>query len=282
MGPPTKPVVVQSPSSSSVFFQHRERLLNLCLTLVGRKVTLHQTDGLIVEGILHTFTPFASIPTDQRNRYVLKEILIQQQPVKDIPLKDGITLVVPASKVVYLHAVDIATSLRDVNNINGASIGYTNLGDGSGSKATFATDTQISSSTTTNRSNDLVAAGNAWTTAGNNSRRSQALGAGGSGMLQATNSRAAALAGNSKGGGASNTQQGLASDVTSGKISGSIGQWDQFKANKELFNVNATYDENLYTTQLDTSQMDAKKMAEAERIANEIENTATRNIHLAE
>merc|ERR1719343_1161916 len=28
--------------------------------------------------------------------------------------------------------------------------------------------------------------------------------------------------------------------------------------------------------------MDAKKMAEAERIANEIENTTTRNIHMAE
>mmetsp|Transcript_887 Transcript_887/g.1865 ORF Transcript_887/g.1865 Transcript_887/m.1865 type:complete len:886 (+) Transcript_887:270-2927(+) len=285
MGPPTKPVVAPSKSpsfSSSICFQHRERLLHLSLTLVGRKVILHQTNGAIAEGILHTFTPFSSLPMDQRNRYVLKEIQIQQQPSNETALKDGITLVVPASKVVYLHAVDIAASLTDVNNMNGASIGFTNLVEGSVSKATFATDTQISSSTASGRTNDLVAAGNAWTTAGNNSYRSQVVGAGGSGMLQATNSRAAALAGNNKGGSVSNNQQVTSSDVTGGKISGSIGQWDQFKANKELFNVNATYDENLYTTQLDTSQMDAKKMAEAERIANEIKNTATSNIHMAE
>jgi len=294
MGPPTKPTVASSQPSSvspSVLFQHRERLLHLSLTLVGQKVVLHQTNGAIVEGILHTFTPFSSLPADQRNRYVLKEILVQQQPSTETAIKDGITLIIPASKVVFLHAVGIGAVLSDSNNMNGASIGLTNLGEAATSKGTFATDTQISGSATSGRTNDLVAAGNAWTAGGNSnsnsSYRNQALGASGNGMPQATNSRAAALAGNSKGGSATNNQQGMgssaaASDVSGGKISGSIGQWDQFKANKELFNVDATFDENLYTTQLDTSQMDAKKMAEAERIAKEIENTTTKNIHMAE
>jgi len=294
MGPPSKSMVASLQSSSllpSVFFQHRERLLHLSLSLVGEKVILHQTNGAIVEGIFHTFTPFSSLPVDQRNRYVLKEVRIQQQPSTETAIKDGITLIIPASKVVFLHVVAIASDLRDSNSMNGASIGVTNLGESSTSKGAFATDTQISGSCASGKSNDLVAAGNAWTAGGNNngnsSYRNQALRAGGSSMLlQATNSRAAALAGNIKGASAMNNQQGIgssaaASDV-SGKISGSIGQWDQFKANKELFNVNATFDENLYTTQLDTSQMDAKKMKEAERIANEIENTTTKNIHMAE
>jgi len=270
MGPPTKASV-----PPSVIFQHRERLLHLSLTLVGQKVVLHQTNGAIVEGIFHTFTPFPSLPADQRNKYVLKEIFMRQQPENESAIKDGITLIIPASKVVFLHAVGIAAELKDSNNMNGASIG---LGDGAPSKGGFATDTQISGSAASGRTNELVAAGNAWTAGGNSngssSYRNQALGSGG---LQATNSRAAALAGNKKG-----DASAAASDVTGGKISGSIGQWDQFKANKELFNVNATFDENLYTTQLDTSQLDAKKMAEAERIAKEIENTATKNIHMAE
>jgi PAB1-binding protein PBP1 len=270
MGPPTKASV-----PPSVIFQHRERLLHLSLTLVGQKVVLHQTNGAIVEGIFHTFTPFPSLPADQRNKYVLKEIFMRQQPETESAIKDGITLIIPASKVVFLHAVGIAAELKDSNNMNGASIG---LGEGAPSKGAFATDTQISGSAASGRTNELVAAGNAWTAGGNSngssSYRNQALGSGG---LQATNSRAAALAGNKKG-----DASAAASDVTGGKMSGSIGQWDQFKANKELFNVNATFDENVYTTQLDTSQLDAKKMAEAERIAKEIENTATKNIHMAE
>ena len=111
------------------------------------------------------------------------------------------------------------------------------------------------------RNQDLVAAGNAWTSdcdnistsynIGNSSKRNELICNGGS-TRQISNSRAAALA---------------------ASMSGSIGQWDQFKANKKLFNVSATFDENLYTTQLDTSMLDAKKVAEAERIANEIEST---------
>mmetsp|Transcript_24754 Transcript_24754/g.52307 ORF Transcript_24754/g.52307 Transcript_24754/m.52307 type:complete len:896 (-) Transcript_24754:1301-3988(-) len=268
--------------SSSVLLQHRERLLHLSLTLVGQKVILQQTNGAIVEGIFHTFTPFSSLPAEQRNKFVLKEILIRQQPKTGTEMKDGITLIVPSSKVVCLHAKDIASNITSSRNTNGAS-------NGIGPNGAFVTDTQISGNAS-GRTQELVAAGNAWTAGGNSNGhanyRNQGLGGngGGGGMMKATNSRAAALAGDGKGNNAANNQQesGAAASATSGNMSGSIGQWDQFKANKELFNVNASFDENLYTTQLDTSQIGAKKRAEAERIAHEIENTKTANIHMAE
>mmetsp|Transcript_37150 Transcript_37150/g.42758 ORF Transcript_37150/g.42758 Transcript_37150/m.42758 type:complete len:999 (-) Transcript_37150:1211-4207(-) len=300
-------------SSSSSVLVHRERLLHLSLTIVGKSVIVHQTNGAIIEGIFHTFTPFSSLPIDQRNKYVLKEIIVRRQATNGADLiKNGVTLIVPASKVSCLHAKDVATNLTNndnnstinQNNMNGGMIGSSSMltslgavaalsqsqGTGSDGGDTFVTDTQISSSSRGGKNQDLVAAGNAWTAGGsssnsnsnsnsigNSSYKNQAIGnsSGGSGgpPFQATNSRAAALAGNSK------SSPGGGSAVA---MSGSIGQWDQFKANKELFNVDATFDENIYTTQLDTSQLDAKKVAEAERIANEIKTMTTSNIHVAE
>ena len=311
MGLPSKSSTATSSSSLSsnsalLLQQNRGKLLHLSLTLIGERVILHQKNGAIIEGIFHTFTPFPSLPTDQKNIYVLKEILIRKQSTNgtDDILKDGVTLIVPTSKVVCVHAQNISTDLtNDDNNNNNSSNsnmnGGTTLtslgaaqGTGSDGDDAFATDTQISNSNDV-RNQDLVAAGNAWTTGGGNSNssignssyRNQALGgsgggSGGGGPPLPTNSRAAALAGNSKSSSGTNNQQGSA--ATSSNMSGSIGQWDQFKANKELFNVDATFDENLYTTELDTSNMDAKKVAEAKRIAREIESTTTTNIHLAE
>ncbi|VEU33499.1 unnamed protein product [Pseudo-nitzschia multistriata] len=255
--------------SPSVIVQNRKRLIDLSLTLVGQKVVLQQTNGAIVEGIFHTFTPFSSLQPDQRNRYVLKEILIRQQPKTGTEMKDGITLIVPASKVEYLHAKDIASSLTSSRNMNGASSGMM-------SKGAFATDTQISGNASGSKQ-ELVAAGNAWTAGGNSSGgyRNQ-----GPGMMKGTNSRAAALAGDSSGG---NNQQGsLAASAAMGAIGGSIGVWDQFEANQDLINVKPSYNENLYTTELDKSQIDSKQKAAAERIAREIESKATTNIHMAE
>ena len=65
-------------------------------------------------------------------------------------------------------------------------------------------------------------------------------------------------------------------------LQGSIGDWDQFSANEQRFNVKATFDENLYTTKLDYESLDAQKLAEAERIAKEIETTTSSNIHVKE
>ena len=67
-----------------------------------------------------------------------------------------------------------------------------------------------------------------------------------------------------------------------GGLDGSIGDWDQFSANEKKFNVKASFDENLYTTKLDLSSIDASQRAEAERIAKEIESTSSTNMHVAE
>ena len=59
-----------------------------------------------------------------------------------------------------------------------------------------------------------------------------------------------------------------------------IGEWDQFEANKELFDVKVAvpFDENIYTTELEAAQLDDEKMvAEAVRIADEIENDKNNN-----
>lgn len=66
-------------------------------------------------------------------------------------------------------------------------------------------------------------------------------------------------------------------------LSGGLGDWDQFDAHKQMTGKDSTYDENNYTTKLDTSAPDFKeKMARAARIAREIETSATYNAHQAE
>jgi chemotaxis protein histidine kinase CheA len=254
--------------------QNRERLLHLGLTLIGQKVVLEQTDGAIYEGIFHTFTPFTSVPPEDRNKYVLKEVHIQRPAAASnggsSAVKDGSTLIVSADRVVYLHAKNVDLERPDraaaANNMNGVG------GPKSTSEDAFATDTQISGSRG-GKDRELVAAGNVWTSLADNKNPS---GTGGGHKPLQTNSRAAAL------GGSRSNNKGTGSAAPAGKLSGSIGEWDQFKANEELFNVNATFDENLYTTQLDKGSMDANRIAEAERIAREIETSTTDNAHLAE
>lgn len=47
--------------------------------------------------------------------------------------------------------------------------------------------------------------------------------------------------------------------------------WDQFAANKQLFNVETSFDEEVYTTKLDRSGADFKERErKAQRIAEEI------------
>ncbi|CAN8269365.1 unnamed protein product [Cochlearia groenlandica] len=58
--------------------------------------------------------------------------------------------------------------------------------------------------------------------------------------------------------------------------------WDQFEANKLLFGVESTFDEELYTTKLEKSQLTRELREEAERIAREIEGEYTQDLHVAE
>ena len=114
------------------------------------------------------------------------------------------------------------------------------------------TDTEISGAASViSRGKDLVSAGSHWT-----SEPITSSGASSSSTLK-TNSRAGALQGN-------------------------IADWDQFKANEELFNVTANYDETVYTTALDHSNISRQDQLRAAELARAIESSVTTNMHLAE
>ncbi|KAI8801722.1 LsmAD domain-containing protein, partial [Cladochytrium replicatum] len=59
--------------------------------------------------------------------------------------------------------------------------------------------------------------------------------------------------------------------------------WDQFTINEKLFGVTTDFKEELYTTTIDKDDPEyEKKAAIADRLAREIEKTATTNLHVAE
>lgn len=239
------------PNGASLSVIHRERLLHLSLTLIGQKVVATLTDGAVLEGVFHTFTPFDSLEADVKNKYVLNTVKVVKAG-KDNSIEAGSKVILAVDKVVQLYAKNI--------NLDRPNKSFA----GKGASHEFETDTQISG-TRAGGNRDLVAAGSAWTSApgGGKQTRAEAL--------------AGALGTDPKG---RKGNGGPAKD-TSG-LKGNIGGWDQFKANEELFNVNASFDENLYTTELDKSQIDSRKIKEAERIAREIETTTSSNIHIAE
>ena len=154
----------------------------------------------------------------------------------------------------------------------------------------FVTDTEISRAAAKAGSGprDLVQADSVWTSGGSDAALGDSLLSGSShrGYNRSSsnddlpiNSRAAKLAGTTT------PPIGLSSSSvksSSAVLSGSIAGWDQFKANKELFNVTGGYDENVYTTPLDYSELDSAKIAHAEKLAREIESAPTQNIHQAE
>lgn len=127
------------------------------------------------------------------------------------------------------------------------------------------TDTEISRSAgTAKEDRDWQEAGAAWT-GGDLPSSTTSWGSN-------SNSRAEALL----------SGNGSAAPAAAAGLKGSIGGWDQFQANEELFNVKGSYDENLYTTELDKSKMHKEQIRQAEKLAREIESKETTNMHLAE
>ena len=229
--------------------QMRERFLQLVLTMVGQRVVLTQTNGSVLEGVLHTFTPFASQPAKTKNKYVLKAVHVVTDKGGE-RIKKGGTVIVGVEKVVsvYVKSMRIGT--------NGKEGG-----------AGFRTDTEISKKAG-GKTRELVEAGSAWTSGGG-----AAIAGGASSKSRADgllDKQAARRAG-----------PGPAANAT-GPLRGKIGKWDQFQANEDLFDVHASYDENLYTTALDKSSIDSSKLKAAERLAREIEGSESSNIHVAE
>ena len=63
----------------------------------------------------------------------------------------------------------------------------------------------------------------------------------------------------------------------------STGNWDQFAANEQQFGVKSDYDESIYTTRIDRSNpLYPMRLAEADRIAREIEADSSNNAHMRE
>ena len=59
-----------------------------------------------------------------------------------------------------------------------------------------------------------------------------------------------------------------------------LGQWNQFEANKRLYNVKDTYDENIYTKKLDKTSLTKEQMRRADKVARSIESSTSSNIVL--
>lgn len=258
----------------------RERFIGLSLNMVGQKVVVTQTNGAEFEGIFHTFSPFSNLPAATKNKYVIKACTIIKPPQKtegsnsdnQPQVVDQSTVIIAADKIATLTAKSMRIDTLSAGNSNGSA-------QQQGCDA-FRTDTEISGPKG-GQQQDLVAAGSAWTTGGTAAGKGKAGGAGGGGG----NSRAEALMGalgdkdNNKG--PRRKPFNYNGNPTAG-LRGNIGEWDQFQANQELFNVKASYDENLYTTELDKSQIDNKTIARAERLAREIETTTSTNMHISE
>eukprot|EP01132_Coremiostelium_polycephalum_P004968 gene4968-6189_t len=67
------------------------------------------------------------------------------------------------------------------------------------------------------------------------------------------------------------------------KSGSSLDRWDQFEANERLYGVKTTYNEEIYTTSLDRHSDSYKdRITLVEKLANEIENKPSGNLHLAE
>jgi len=255
----------------------RERYLQTLLLAVGTTVTLHLKDGGKLQGVFHTASPFRNLDgTRLASKYVLRAV----NPIGTDRYELGSTAVVPMADVVSVHV----KSLRLDGGGPPASGNSAAVAAAAAAGGGIAfTDTEISRPPASGGSAwTLQEAGAAWTGGGG------AIG----GALQTppssgglrTNSRAAALAPPSGGSGAGPTSSAGPPGTTtvSGGLTGKIGNWDQFQANEKLFNVKGTYDENLYTTELDKSKFHRSQIRQAERIAKEIVSTEATNIHQAE
>lgn len=269
----------------------RERFLHLLLALVGQRVQLTFQNGTVVTGVFHTATPFPALPAEQRHKYVLKAVSIVEQPITatsttstvvdesitkttttttctstTTTIEAGQTLVLDMNQVQQIHIKSLRIDTLAIQSSNQ---------QGTGPQGNFQTDTEISGKSGS-ASKALVAAGSAWTTpptSGNAPRLS-------GNNSTAINARAAALMGDAAL--ASSSRSGTISPSGNTALQGSIGTWDQFQANEVLFNVKGTFDESIYTTQLDKTKMKEEQIRKAEQLAREIESAPSANIHVAE
>jgi PAB1-binding protein PBP1 len=251
-----------SSSSDSQSFL-RDRFLSLLLLAVGQNVTVTLADGTKLQGVFYTATPF-SVPNEQHcNKFVFKQVRVLEEGTSH-KFQTGSTAILDMADVVNVMIPHMRLDAPTTTDKHGAAA--TSNG--------FRTDTEISATAGAGKSQSLEAAGAAWTGDG---LAAMTLSPPVSASQSGRNSRADALRGSSGG----DSSSGLRGSP-SAELLGDIGKWDQFQANEKLFNVKATYDENIYTTSLDKSKMGAQQIKAAEKLAKEIETQTTTNIHMAE
>ena len=222
----------------------RSRFLHLTLSLVGQQVTLHHVNGSIITGVLHTFTPFRE-PTGHANVYVLKSVQVTKSGQDDsLKVETGGTLLVHAQDVASVVCTSVRLDNPPANAAAAALSGFRTDGDISRSGATSSAE--------------LEKASGEWTKS-----------------TPSTTPRGGGLED-----GSSKRKGMFGTATTQSELRGGIGQWDQFQANEDQFGVTATYDENLYTTELAKGTVAQRK--QAERMAKEIEGQVTSNLHQAE
>lgn len=222
--------------------------------MIGHTVSITKTDGSIIEGIFHTYCPFEKV--EGKNVYVVKGVKLIKSPststnnnISGETFQEGSTLLLSSEQVLKVHIKSIRLDNPANNNNNNSN--------------DIRTDAEISGQK--GGTEKLVAAGSVWTAAGD----------GGGDSLESSSNNNNNRGGMFKSSRSTNT-------TTTQTLSGTIGDWDQFHANESKFNIKSSYDENLYTTSLDYKNLDKRKLAEAERIAKEIEGTVSSNIHLME
>ena len=72
-------------------------------------------------------------------------------------------------------------------------------------------------------------------------------------------------------------------DMTLESTGESTGGWDQFQTNEQRFGLKSDYNEDYYTTKIDTSHpLHQMRKQNAERIARSIEGDTSMNAHVRE
>ena len=237
-------------------------------------MTIHKTNGEVIEGIFHTFCPFEGGEKEKKkNVYVVKgtKMIRPANDTTSTTSEDTVNNNINGNSKTFQEGSTVLVSSTHVSKVHIKSLRLDTSFHPNDDM--FRTDAEISGQRGGNER--LIAAGSVWTSAGDNNQ---------SGGLEATTNTTT-----------SSTRGGMFQSATTNNnntnprrqekptgLSGSIGDWDQFSANEKRFNVKASFDENLYTTSLDYTTLDSSKLAEAERIASEIENTTSTNIHIME
>eukprot|EP00957_Ditylum_brightwellii_P188414 14343091-Ditylum_brightwellii.AAC.1 len=154
---------LSSNSSSNIQIALRERFIHLTLNLVGQAVIVTLTDGSVMEGILHTFTPYQTAQPKNKNVYVFKACKTISGPLQEQEEKhegeqqvveNGSTVIIAANKVASVHIKSKSSMFgnreTDAFRTDGDISGRGGPGGGS----------------TAGGMGDLVAAGSAWTSGG--------------------------------------------------------------------------------------------------------------------